>query len=90
MDTQQTILILNGPNLNLLGARETEIYGTQTLDKIEVECRIHSGELGYKIEFRQSNSEGVLVDWIQEAARKVEQGQWWFLLTAVLMSQVQN
>ena len=71
MDTQQTILILNGPNLNLMGTRETEIYGTQTLDKIEVECRTHSDELGYKIEFRQSNSEGVLVDWIQEATNNI-------------------
>ncbi|MBU2981710.1 type II 3-dehydroquinate dehydratase [Lentibacter algarum] len=61
-----TVFILNGPNLNLLGKREPEIYGSDTLADVEVMCR-KAAPADVSIEFRQSNHEGVLVDWIQEA-----------------------
>lgn len=66
----ETVYILNGPNLNLLGTREPEVYGRASLADIEQAAMAHAEALSLKIEFRQSNHEGVLVDWIQEAARK--------------------
>lgn len=63
------VLILNGPNLNLLGTREPETYGTTTLADIEAACRAHGANGGYSVDCRQTNSEGALVDWIQEAGR---------------------
>ena len=65
--TEPTILIVNGPNLNLLGVREPEIYGSDTLGDIEAACAERAEELGVAIDFRQSNSEGEIVTWIQDA-----------------------
>ncbi len=64
-----TVFILNGPNLNLLGTREPEIYGHQTLADIESMCEARAAALGLAIDFRQTNHEGVLVDWLHEAQR---------------------
>ena len=63
-----TFFILNGPNLNRLGKREPETYGRTTLADIEAQARATAARLGYDIVFRQTNSEGTLVDWIHEAA----------------------
>lgn len=62
-----TVYVLNGPNLNLLGLREPHLYGSTSLAQVEQLCRRVTGELGLGCEFRQSNHEGVLVDWVQEA-----------------------
>ncbi|MGD9912810.1 MAG: type II 3-dehydroquinate dehydratase [Rhizobiaceae bacterium] len=66
----KTIFVLNGPNLNMLGKREPGIYGGKDLAAIEADCREAGKKLGLQVDFRQSNHEGVLVDWIQEAADK--------------------
>jgi len=61
------VLVLNGPNLNLLGTREPDVYGVETLASIEANCRARAKGLGLEIEFRQTNAEGQLVDWVQQA-----------------------
>lgn len=62
------LLILNGPNLNRLGKREPEIYGSETLADVQLKCEKLASSFSATIDFRQSNHEGVLVDWIHEAA----------------------
>lgn len=62
------IYVLNGPNLNLLGSREPEVYGKETLEDVRARCERKAASLGLSIDFRQSNHEGELVAWIQEAS----------------------
>ena len=77
----RTVLVLNGPNLNLLGTREPSIYGSATLADVERMCHEEAGKLGLNVDFRQSNHEGQLIDWIQEAGLECRAGR---LLGAVL------
>jgi 3-dehydroquinate dehydratase-2 len=69
------VLVLNGPNLNLLGTREPSIYGADTLADVEKRCRDEGARLGLAVECRQSNHEGQLIDWIHEAGREHAAGR---------------
>ncbi|NBC36182.1 type II 3-dehydroquinate dehydratase [Novosphingobium sp. FSY-8] len=64
-----TILVLNGPNLNLLGEREPEIYGHDTLDDVAAMCRAEAESAGYTIDFRQTNAEHEMVEWVQQGRK---------------------
>lgn len=66
----RALYVLNGPNLNLLGVREPQLYGSTTLKEVEQLCGRVAKELGYACEFRQTNHEGVMIDWVQEAREK--------------------
>ncbi|MCD7061115.1 type II 3-dehydroquinate dehydratase [Pelagibacterium xiamenense] len=66
------VLILNGPNLNLLGTREKSVYGSKTLADIEADCKSACAAHGFSCDFRQSNHEGELVDWIQSARKTAD------------------
>ena len=68
----QKILVINGPNLNLLGTREKEKYGQSSLEDIKKKCAGHAKKLGLNIEFKQSNVEGEIVNFIQEARKKYD------------------
>jgi 3-dehydroquinate dehydratase-2 len=70
----KSVLVLNGPNLNLLGTRKPEVYGTTTLVDVEKLCHDTAGQLGLELEFRQSNHEGQLIDWIHAAGAEVKAG----------------
>lgn len=67
-----TVFVLNGPNLNLLGVRDPSVYGHHTLADIEARCRVRAAALDLQINFRQTNHEGQLVDWIQEARESAD------------------
>jgi 3-dehydroquinate dehydratase-2 len=69
------ILILNGPNLNLLGTREPTVYGSETLSDVERLCKEEGKKLGVAVDCRQSNHEGQLIDWIHEAGREIAAGK---------------
>jgi len=69
-----TVLVLNGPNLNLLGTRKPEVYGHTTLADVQEMCRQEAGKLGLEVEFKQSNHEGQIIDWIHEYGAKVKDG----------------
>jgi len=70
-----SVLILNGPNLNLLGTRKPEVYGTTTLADVEKLCADAAAKLGLDVDFKQSNHEGQLIDWIQETGAAVKAGE---------------
>lgn len=73
--TTQTVFVFNGPNLNLLGTRKPEVYGTTVLADVETLCREAVAGHGLALDFRQTNHEGTLVDWVHEAGAAVKRGE---------------
>lgn len=78
----RTVLVLNGPNLNLLGTREPQTYGRRTLGEIADECAAFAETRGFAVDFRQTNQEGQLLDWIHQARGRVagiviNPAAWW-------------
>ena len=71
-EDKKSVLVVHGPNLNLLGTHEPELYGSETLASIEAACQSRGKNLGLSVDFRQSNTESDLVDWMQEAAGTVD------------------
>ena len=70
MNDQPLVMVLNGPNLNLLGSREPQIYGHDTLDEIAQRLEVQAASLGLEVDIRQSNHEGHIVDWLHEAGAR--------------------
>ena len=68
--SQSVVFFLNGPNANLYGLDPSGAYGTESFPEIEARCRKHAASLDLQLDFRQSNHEGVLIDWIQEARQQ--------------------
>lgn len=66
----RSLFVLNGPNLDMLGVREPELYGTSSLDDVRADCDRLAGELGFELFFAQSNAEHELVEWVHEAFRR--------------------
>lgn len=71
----KTVLVLNGPNLNLLGTREPQVYGSQSLEDVKALCQSSCANHSFTLDFRQSNHEGELVDWIHEAGKSQTAGK---------------
>jgi len=71
----KTVFVLNGPNLNLLGTREPQVYGSQTLADVQALCERACAANGFALDFRQTNHEGMLVDWIHEAGKLQAKGK---------------
>ena len=88
MGGRPVVVVLNGPNLNLLGEREPEVYGHETLADVEALCRQRADELGHDLDFRQTNHEGVLIDAIHEVRRSaaglvINAGGWTHMSVAI-------
>ncbi|WP_138379967.1 type II 3-dehydroquinate dehydratase [Luteithermobacter gelatinilyticus] len=70
--SKKTVMVINGPNLNLLGSREPEVYGRESLKDIEHRLKTHASATPWQVDFRQSNQEGEIIDWIHEARESAQ------------------